>query len=63
MHKSKKRIPAKRITNPVLKQGPTTATIQVQLDARTRITIHDMSAFTMWLVKYPGAKIIERPKI
>lgn len=54
----KKRVPMKRISNPILKQGPTTATINVQLDARTRITIHDMSVLPNWLIKYPNAKVI-----
>ena len=58
MTRYKKREPVKRVVNPVLKQGPTTATIKVQLDARTRITIHEMSALAMWLVKYPDAKVI-----
>jgi len=59
MNKYKKREASKRVLNPVLKQGPTSAKIKVQLDARTRITIHEISALAQWLVKYPDAKVIE----
>jgi len=59
MNKYKRREPVKRVLNPVLKQGPTSAKIKVQLDSRTRITIHEMSALALWLVKYPDAKVIE----
>ena len=55
MLKNKKLTPFKRVTDPILKQGPTTAKIRVQLDSRTLVTIHDMAA---WLIRYPGAKVI-----
>jgi len=58
MVKKQNRGRIKKITNPILKQAPTTATIKVRLDSRTVITIHDMSAFAIWLIRYPDAKII-----
>lgn len=58
MAKKQNRGRIRKITNPVLKQAPTTATIKVQLDARTVITIHDMSALAIWLTRYPNAKVI-----
>jgi hypothetical protein len=58
MFKNKKRTQFKRVTEPILKQGPTTATIRVQLDSRTRVTIHEMSALALWQVRYPDAKVI-----
>ncbi len=50
--------PARRQTNPILKQKSTKATIRVQLDARTRVTLPDMEAFKLWEVRYPNAKVI-----
>ncbi len=38
-------------------QAPTKATIKVRLDARTIVTIPDMSALKMWKEKYPGAVV------
>ena len=58
MLKNKKLTPFKRVTDPILKQGPTTAKIRVQLDSRTLVTIHDMAAMAAWLIRYPGAKVI-----
>jgi hypothetical protein len=58
MFKNKKPAPFKRISDPILKQRPTTAKIKVQLDSRTCVTIHDISALALWLVRYPEAKVI-----
>lgn len=32
--------------------------IRVQLDPRTIVTVKNMSAFEVWLSKFPGARII-----
>ena len=32
--------------------------IRVQLDPRTIVTVKNMSAFELWLSKFPGARII-----
>jgi hypothetical protein len=58
MFKKQKQTPFKRISDPVLTQGPTTAKIKVQLDARTCVMIKDMSALAVWLLRYPEAKVI-----
>lgn len=50
--------PYKRILNPIMKQGPTKATIRVRLDSRTIITLPDMAALQQWKDRYPGAEIL-----
>jgi len=55
---TKNKNPFKRVSSATLKQGPTTAKINVQLDARTRITIKDISALELWIGRYPNAKVI-----
>ena len=59
MSRNKKK--PKRIakSNMILKQGPTTAKIKLQLDERTTVTVHHLSALKIWKVKYPDAKVIE----
>jgi len=52
-----KKIAYVRRRNPIMTQAATKAKIKVQLDARTIVTIPDMSAFKMWKEKYPNAKI------
>lgn len=59
MFKHKKHLPFKRVTEPILTQGPTRATIRVQLDAKTSITLHNMATLAVWLIRYPNAKVIE----
>ena len=58
MQKGKFRERIKKITDPILTQGPTTAKIRVRLDSRTIITIHEMAALAVWLLRYPDAKVI-----
>ena len=58
MVKKQNRGRIRKISNPILKQAPTTAKIKVQLDSRTVITIHDMSALAAWLIRYPNAKVL-----
>lgn len=48
----------KRVRNPIMKQAATKAKIKVRLDARTVVTLPDMSAFKMWKEKFPGAIIL-----
>jgi len=52
-----KKIEYTRRRNPIMTQAPTKATIKVRLDARTIVTIPDMSALKMWKEKYPGAVV------
>jgi hypothetical protein len=58
MKMQKKKAPKRRVRNPILKQGPTTAKIKVRLDPRTFITIKEMSALAFWKTKYPDATIV-----
>ena len=32
--------------------------IKIQLDAKTVVTVRDMSAFEVWLSRFPNARII-----
>jgi len=52
-----KKIAYVRRRNPIMSQPATKAKIKVRLDARTIVTIPDMSAFKMWKEKYPGATV------
>ena len=56
--KNNKKIPYKRVRNPIMKQAATKAKIKVQLDSRTIITLPDMSALKLWKERYPAAKVI-----
>jgi hypothetical protein len=38
---------------------PERAKIKVRLDSRTVITIQDISALQVWLVRYPDAKVMD----
>jgi len=61
--KNNKKDPYKRVRNPILKQAPTKATIKVQLDSRTIITLPDMSALKLWKDRYPLAKVISTARV
>jgi len=43
----------------ILKQAPTKAKIKVRLNATTTITLPDISALQLWLVRYPNAKVVD----
>jgi hypothetical protein len=49
--KKQKSIESIRVIDPV-------KAIKVQLDPRTIVTVKNMSAFELWLSKFPGARII-----
>ena len=59
MSRNKKKYPRIAKSNLILTQGPTTAKIKLQLDERTTVTVHHISALKLWKVKYPDAKVIE----
>jgi hypothetical protein len=40
------------------KVSDTSKHIKVLIDSKTVVTVKDMSSFEFWLLKYPGARII-----
>lgn len=48
----------KQITKEEIKVSNTSKHIKVMIDSKTIVTVKDMSAFEIWLSRYPGAKII-----
>jgi hypothetical protein len=43
----------------ILKQATPKAKIKVRLNASTTITIPDIEALDLWLVRYPDAKVVK----
>lgn len=48
----------KQITKETIKVSGTSQHIKVMIDSKTVVTVKDMTAFELWLSRYPGARII-----
>jgi hypothetical protein len=59
MTKNSKRTTFTRKKALILKQATPKAKIKVRLNATTTITLPDISALQLWLVKYPDAKVVD----